>query len=294
MKTRKKWGHESTNQVTALANCSPQHLTFSFINHPPLRMAICPGCSHQYTYSTLLNHLHTTSNAPCQAVLNEMHQYVPDDLDTDYQHSEDEEPDTNNTGLPGAIPGDFFGPYIDEEMPMDPTTRDNNIPEDGDEDEDNDEDNDDFAAGRAGGEHGTPPIASEEGLNNENLDDEGGEREASEPVEGATGQGLPTIANQSQTEQALRKETYFQTSYPSSLAGKPIRSTADANNKPSGNASYAQKIPESDTNIYAPFASQMDASLAQWAKLRGVSSTAFSEMLEIPGVSHRISTVTLL
>lgn len=38
------------------------------------------------------------------------------------------------------------------------------------------------------------------------------------------------------------------------------------------------------SNIYAPFTSELDWRTAQWAKMRGPSSTAFSELLSIPGV----------
>jgi hypothetical protein len=37
-------------------------------------------------------------------------------------------------------------------------------------------------------------------------------------------------------------------------------------------------------NPYAPFASKMDWEVARWAKLRGSGSTAFTDLLKIPGV----------
>jgi len=42
-------------------------------------------------------------------------------------------------------------------------------------------------------------------------------------------------------------------------------------------------VPE---NIYAPFASRLDWEVAQWAKLRGPSSSSFTELMAIEGVSH--------
>ncbi|EIW81904.1 hypothetical protein CONPUDRAFT_54049, partial [Coniophora puteana RWD-64-598 SS2] len=41
-------------------------------------------------------------------------------------------------------------------------------------------------------------------------------------------------------------------------------------------------------NMWAPFLSQMDWEIARWAKMRGPSSTAFSELLAIPGVSDAL------
>ncbi|KAG1735801.1 hypothetical protein EDB19DRAFT_1830151 [Suillus lakei] len=46
---------------------------------------------------------------------------------------------------------------------------------------------------------------------------------------------------------------------------------------------YAQLNDSSADNIYAPFASKLDWEMAQWAKLRGSSSTAFSELISIDG-----------
>lgn len=40
-------------------------------------------------------------------------------------------------------------------------------------------------------------------------------------------------------------------------------------------------------NPYALFCSQIDWEVAKWGKLRGPTSTAFTELLEIPGVSAR-------
>ncbi|KAI0682380.1 hypothetical protein C8T65DRAFT_596952 [Cerioporus squamosus] len=54
--------------------------------------------------------------------------------------------------------------------------------------------------------------------------------------------------------------------------------------KLSAYADYARQVPGSIDNPYAPFTSQLDWELAQWAKLRGPSSTAFSDLLKIPSI----------
>lgn len=41
-----------------------------------------------------------------------------------------------------------------------------------------------------------------------------------------------------------------------------------------------------NSNQWAPFTSQVDWEVARWAKLRGPGSTAFTELLAIPSVSH--------
>ncbi|KAG1771513.1 hypothetical protein EDD22DRAFT_947948 [Suillus occidentalis] len=51
------------------------------------------------------------------------------------------------------------------------------------------------------------------------------------------------------------------------------------------NVTYGSSISDTE-NPYSPFSSQMDWEIAQWAKLRGPSSTAFSDLLSIDGVSE--------
>jgi hypothetical protein len=62
------------------------------------------------------------------------------------------------------------------------------------------------------------------------------------------------------------------------VAGKIYR-TEDTNNKV-----YGEVVGTSE-NLYAPFSSQLEWEMAKWAKLQGPSSTAFSDMMKIEGVS---------
>ncbi|KAG1846018.1 hypothetical protein F4604DRAFT_1595196 [Suillus subluteus] len=72
--------------------------------------------------------------------------------------------------------------------------------------------------------------------------------------------------------------------YPDQQAGQPIDLT-----KQSSNATYHARLNDSGaTNVYAPFASKLDWEMARWAKLRGPSSTAFSELVSIEGFSDTI------
>ncbi|KZT64605.1 hypothetical protein DAEQUDRAFT_678329 [Daedalea quercina L-15889] len=56
----------------------------------------------------------------------------------------------------------------------------------------------------------------------------------------------------------------------------------------SGYKLYASEVDPGEKNLYAPFASRLDWELAQWAKLRGPSSTAFTELLAIEGVYEQL------
>ncbi|KAG1759121.1 hypothetical protein EDD22DRAFT_995726, partial [Suillus occidentalis] len=72
--------------------------------------------------------------------------------------------------------------------------------------------------------------------------------------------------------------------YPDQQAGQPINPT-----KQSSNATYhTQLISSGPNNVYAPFTSKLDWEMARWAKLRGPSSTAFSELVSIEGLSDTL------
>ncbi|KAH8989509.1 hypothetical protein EDB86DRAFT_3245193 [Lactarius hatsudake] len=69
------------------------------------------------------------------------------------------------------------------------------------------------------------------------------------------------------------------TRYPGGNAG-----VAHSKTNMTENQKYKTKIGDaSQSNPYAPFASSLDWQIAKWAKLRGPSSTAFTEMMAIEG-----------
>ena len=74
------------------------------------------------------------------------------------------------------------------------------------------------------------------------------------------------------------KEQYDIVDFPGKEAGAPITTASE----PNYNAYWRQL---SSNNRYAPFASRFDWEIARWAKLRGPSSSAFTELLQIEGVS---------
>ena len=76
-------------------------------------------------------------------------------------------------------------------------------------------------------------------------------------------------------EEKLRKQIYVER-----FGGRAGAVLENAQIEQYGYSAYAQQ-----DNIYAPFASELDWLVAKWAKMRGPGSTAFSELLNIPGVS---------
>ncbi|KAG2130810.1 uncharacterized protein EDB93DRAFT_1255700 [Suillus bovinus] len=84
-----------------------------------------------------------------------------------------------------------------------------------------------------------------------------------------------------QIEQQIADHNRVIESYPNHRAGQPITQAKIQN----VNATYASSINNLNAeNPYAPFSSQMDWEVAQWAKLHGLSSTAFSDLLSIDGL----------
>lgn len=89
------------------------------------------------------------------------------------------------------------------------------------------------------------------------------------------------LADRHEAEHHLSKRPYVK-KYPDARAGAPILG-GDAATQISGNNRYGAQL-GSVENIWAPFESEMDWKLAQWAKLRGPSSNALTELLAIPEV----------
>lgn len=99
--------------------------------------------------------------------------------------------------------------------------------------------------------------------------------------EGNTGNNdWSSQASRKRLETALRSPIEVAT-YPSPTAGKPIHASSES----AGYQGYnAQLGTGPTTNVYAPFASKIDWETAEWAKMRGVGSTAVSDLFSIEGV----------
>jgi hypothetical protein len=59
-----------------------------------------------------------------------------------------------------------------------------------------------------------------------------------------------------------------------------------------GNTAYTSQIDNAD-NPFSPFSSRIDWDIAHWAKTRGPSSTAFTELMSIEGVSYSTHSLEL-
>ncbi len=87
-------------------------------------------------------------------------------------------------------------------------------------------------------------------------------------------------------ETRLRHKVYVD-QFPSRTAGTPINGS-NRQNASAGFQEYGTQVADEESNTYAQFKSQLDWEIARWAKLRGPSSTALSELLSIAGVQEAL------
>jgi hypothetical protein len=79
----------------------------------------------------------------------------------------------------------------------------------------------------------------------------------------------------------LTRTTPYVVKYPDPRAGAPL----EGDNEEPTNSTYQSRLGEDQAhNPYYPFKSKLDWLIARWGKLRGSSSTALTELLQIPEV----------
>ncbi|KAJ6616602.1 hypothetical protein B0H10DRAFT_1799063 [Mycena sp. CBHHK59/15] len=92
--------------------------------------------------------------------------------------------------------------------------------------------------------------------------------------------GVPTREERATTEQQVHSSPVI-VEFTDGDAGAPLRKGEE------GYERYKAGLGDPD-NIWAPFTSKMEWEVAQWAKLRGPGSTAFTELLNISGITERL------
>lgn len=78
-------------------------------------------------------------------------------------------------------------------------------------------------------------------------------------------------------EEPLRRQPFVE-KYRTGKAGAVV-----SREGPDANSAYASSLTNKD-NLFSPFSSKLEWEIARWAKLRGPSSTAFTELMGIDGV----------
>ena len=169
--------------------------------------------------------------------------------------------------------GDRFGnyhDYNDNDIVMTWTGNETHGgPAEGDSGESDDEDLD---AANAEQESGLEPERPNHSVNDSTIED-------ADPhsTDDATTRSSPLGR---QGEEALRRKPFI-VKFPRPGAGH-----AYTQHSLGTNDLYMKDLQTGDPNsIYAPFLSKLEWEIAQWAKLRGLSSTAFTDLMKIDGVS---------
>lgn len=173
--------------------------------------------------------------------------------------------------------GDYFGDYSDYDMDIDSDTENP-----GEELTTSDEEDDDFDNGfnltMNIFEPERQPHFSETPLASENQVDD-----LDTPGPGdSSARGLATRLRGG-AEMELRKEPFIVKFTTGQAGAVHTRQVVDDNL----NASYTRKVGSAESPFY-PFLSKMEWEIARWAKMRGPSSTAFTEFMNIEGVSFFI------
>ncbi|KAF8056055.1 hypothetical protein FPV67DRAFT_1566591 [Lyophyllum atratum] len=229
----------------------------------------CEGCGVSVKRSGIKNHIHFSQDPRCKS-----HGWKG--LESNKIPSIDIAPPdlplptmsglSNDEKIPVDPAGDFFGDYMEYA------------------------DDDDLAAAEVRNEDENEEEDEEDLLDAGDAEQEGGLEPLREP---SPIPPFPTDELQDDTQQpALRLRGGAE----EGLQKKPFivefpRSTAGAIYSQSGrtvNEQYTRDIGSAAENPFAPFLSQLEWEVAQWAKLRGPSSTAFTELMEIDGVAEKL------
>ncbi|KAG2118347.1 hypothetical protein BD769DRAFT_1629699 [Suillus cothurnatus] len=220
----------------------------------------CPTCNKKLASISGYNqHLVKTTNPACRDLYLTSHQFhtnLPQVPQDDDQHMDiGDAPDQNQ--VPLDFEGDFFGTYAEDELEW-PVEFDNGE-----------------AMGNA--------LTDEE-----HLDDDGAHDEWEPPLvpsgNAHEGDDKHNDTQDQHTPDTQEPDPHHRVEQCLCDHEQPIDPT-----KQLSNATYHAQLNGSGTdNIYAPFTSKLDWEMAQWAKLQGPSSTAFSELISIEGLGDTL------
>jgi hypothetical protein len=226
----------------------------------------CPGCDKTFSVRGYESHLTQSQDPLCRAIYEELRT-----AHTLYErlkkfHGADDSSDSDAEAQRDAFrpPEDYATDTFGQDM--------NDEPPQSDESEE-EEDTVELAHIWEPPREGAPAEGIEEGDDNSDNEEEfledldiGGRRAAERVVIGE-GHGVKPA-----------KVLRYTDKYPSSAAGGVLAhgETRDR--------TYCVAVSGQDKGPWAPFKSRQDWKVARWAKLRGPGSTAFSDLLAIPGV----------
>jgi hypothetical protein len=244
---------------------------------------ICSGCDTTFTLRGYQSHLSQTQDPLCRAVFDRLKKSYET-----YQQLLGQAANSSDEAEADIIQDDVLEQDL-EGMDLDSAVE-NQIHEEMSEDEDDDSELEDIGHMVAELEGGWEPLregapladptrgADEHNEIHSDLDTSDLDEEKSDSDNLARQRNLNRyiIGDGYGVKPAVR--ILYTDKYPSSQAGKPL------SQEESRDYGYSVSLGGGD-NPWAPFRSKKDWEIAQWAKLRGVGSTAFSEFLAIDGVN---------
>jgi len=245
----------------------------------------CPGCDKTFSVRGYESHLTQSQDPLCRAVYEELrmahtlYERLKKFHSADHGSDSDAEAHTfqgDAFGSPEDYATDTFGQDADMPAEDPPTNVEDDEPPLSDDFDEEDENMAELEHTWEPPHDGAPAEEIEEVEGNDintqeelHEDSDIGSRRAAERVLIGEGHGVKPVV-------VLR----YMDKYPSSAAGGILARGE------TGDKSYRAAVSgqEKSPSPWAPFRSRKDWEVALWAKLRGPGSTAFSDLLAIPGV----------
>ena len=252
---------------------------------------LCAGCDLFFSFSGYSAHLSTTRKPLCAALFRSQQEYVPHAEPTPSVQSPPTSPRHFEGDAFGADygPDDFPFPHTDEykllsDILLVPQGDDNPDKANSDMDSDAEEDADNFRILQE--PHWEPPPSSLPAVSPTLPLPTSSTSTPDEDLSMHFGRLLNERERQDAegsiwTRPVIRR-------FPGNNAGAPLSQVKQAR---AGYREIQSEIDADDGHIWAPFRSKLDWEFARWAKLRGPTSTAVSELLAIDEVSpsHEVS-----
>ncbi|KAF7974189.1 hypothetical protein HWV62_13231 [Athelia sp. TMB] len=215
----------------------------------------CIGCDQYFGQGAYLRHIQTASEPRCRAIYNRIHNYIPGaEEDSDMEHDQDApmEPEYTVDSV-----GDFFGDYEEQDF----IWRDGPVSDD----------EDDLQNGSMARQENDDDEEDEE-------DDEEDDEEILAPDEGPLPEQPESPGRASVPPRSTREHIVKF----GGLAGTPLLGWGR------GASMYRKYQGKTGNAPWGAFQSQIDWEVARWAKLRGPSSTAVSDLLNIDGLHEKL------
>jgi hypothetical protein len=232
-------------------------------------MPVLCGCGLSFKASGLQNHQRQSLDTRCKDREDDLHDIINDILEEKISGATVDQIDVDPTG-------DYFGDYNDYDMPMeDGTDSENPVEELMTTDEDDSDD--DFDNGLT-----MEILEPERQLHSSETHPLAPENQVDEAPEDSSAQEKATRLRGG-AEMKLNKKPFI-VKFPNARAGRVHTEQVVDENL---NASYTRKVGSAE-NPFFPFSSKIEWEIARWTKMRGPSSTSFTELMNIEGVSFFI------